>query len=317
MTQRDLFTTKVLSGEDGLERAAALLRANEVVAFPTETVYGLGARIFSTDAVKKIFVAKQRPSDNPLIAHISDLNQAERIASELSDTFFTLMHEFAPGPLTVVVPVAQDVPQVATAGLSTIGIRMPSHPIARQLIALVGEPIVAPSANLSGRPSPTSAEHVLQDLSGRIPMVLDGGQCDVGIESTVLTLTDAGIEILRPGIITREKIEKVIDKQVINRSISDRYMQDDETPRSPGMKYRHYAPSAAVTLIENWNDFDYSNYPQRTTLILSMYPDRLPLDEDYDVQLLNTKSLFSLLRQADEDGYQHVLVDAATLSYDV
>src|SRR3989338_2727371 len=174
--------TKVLK-EEGLREAAALLKKGEVVAFPTETVYGLGAPVFYKEAILKIFALKHRPPDNPLIAHISNLSELAQIVTHLPDEFFLLEKRFFPGPLTLILPVHPAVPKEATAGLKNIGVRMPAHPLTLELITRVGEPLVAPSANLSGRPSSTSAGHVLEDFEGRIPAILDGGECAIGIES--------------------------------------------------------------------------------------------------------------------------------------
>ena len=185
-----------------LERACALLRAGQVVAFPTETVYGLGADALNPDAVRAIFAAKERPADNPLIVHVARREQLEGLC-EVTDTAKKLMDAFWPGPLTLLLRKTDRVPDVTTAGLASVAVRCPNHPVAHQLLAQCGLPIAAPSANRSGRPSPTTARHVLEDMDGRIPLILDGGECQVGVESTVLDVTGEAPCVLRPGAITR------------------------------------------------------------------------------------------------------------------
>ena len=195
---------------DQLQRAADLLKAGHLVAFPTETVYGLGAPIFSPEAIQSIFKVKGRPADNPLIAHVSSVEQVSRIALEIPEAFYRLAEVFFPGPLTVVLKRRPDVPSIVSAGLETIAVRMPSHPIALKLISLVDEPLVAPSANLSGMPSSTQAEHVLDDFDGKIAAVVDGGKTEIGIESTVINLLGETPILLRPGSISKEALEKVL-----------------------------------------------------------------------------------------------------------
>lgn len=228
-------------------QAAALLRANEVVAFPTETVYGLGANAASTAAVKKIFQAKGRPSDNPLIVHIADHNQLEEIAADIPRVAYTLIEQFWPGPLTLILKKKGNVIcDEATAGLSTIAVRMPAHPVALALIQESSLPIAAPSANLSGRPSPTSAMHVLADLNGKIAGVVDGGETGIGVESTVLDCTTEIPTILRPGGVTKEQLEQVIGRVNVDAALLD----EKQVPKSPGMKYAHYAPKSPLIIVD-------------------------------------------------------------------
>ncbi|WP_027724004.1 L-threonylcarbamoyladenylate synthase [Tuberibacillus calidus] len=229
----------------GIQEAATYIRDGEVIAFPTETVYGLGANALSDNAVKKIYEAKGRPSDNPLIVHISDFQQAERVARSIPDAAEKLMKAFWPGPLTVIVPAADAVAKTVTAGLKTVGLRMPKHPVARALISAAGVPIAAPSANLSGKPSPTEASHVYEDMNGRIAGILDGGPAGVGVESTVVDTTQDLVTILRPGGITREQLEAVLGKVASDPALKDKKAQ----PKAPGMKYRHYSPKAPVELV--------------------------------------------------------------------
>ncbi|KXZ17055.1 tRNA threonylcarbamoyladenosine biosynthesis protein [Bacillus nakamurai] len=230
-----------------ITQAAELLQQNEVVAFPTETVYGLGANAENTEAVAKIYEAKGRPSDNPLIVHISDIGQLDRIISYIPETAEKLMREFWPGALTLVLPCKPGMlsPRV-TAGLSTVAIRMPDHPVALSVIRSAGLPIAAPSANLSGKPSPTKAEHVAHDLNGRIAGIVDGGPTGIGVESTVLSCTGEQPVLLRPGGVTKEQIEAIAGPILVDKGLTE----DDEIPISPGMKYTHYAPSAPLAIAE-------------------------------------------------------------------
>jgi L-threonylcarbamoyladenylate synthase len=236
-----------LKNHPGIMEAARLIRQGEVVAFPTETVYGLGANALCDDAVRNIFIAKGRPSDNPLIIHIHHKEQIKEIALELPPIGEQLLEAFSPGPLTLILKGNGKVSPLASAGLDTIGVRIPSHPVALELLRQSGLPIAAPSANRSGRPSPTKASHVLEDLNGRIAGVLDGGETGVGVESTVIDLTVSPPMILRPGGITREQIEAVIGPVQIDPSLE----REHSTPRSPGMKYAHYAPNAPLRLIDH------------------------------------------------------------------
>ncbi|HAZ16028.1 MAG: threonylcarbamoyl-AMP synthase [Chlamydiae bacterium GWC2_50_10] len=285
--------TKVLK-EEGLREAAALLKKGEVVAFPTETVYGLGAPVFYKEAILKIFALKHRPPDNPLIAHISNLSELAQIVTHLPDEFFLLEKRFFPGPLTLILPVHPAVPKEATAGLKTIGVRMPGHPLALRLIECVGQPIVAPSANLSGRPSSTRAAHVLEDFSGRIPAVVDGGACTVGLESTVLSLeVPSHPVIFRPGAVTREELEAVLGRKV------DVASSQVERPPSPGLKYRHYAPRAKLFLFALREEMQsYADASKRRSLVVG-------LDEKKRV---SRENLFDCLRLADSGGYDEMLI---------
>lgn len=228
-----------------IQAAARVLRAGGLVAFPTETVYGLGADALSSAAVLRIFRAKGRPADNPLIVHIADADDLHRLAAHVPETALKLVRRFWPGPLTIVLTKTDLVPKAVTAGLDTVAIRMPAHPVALALIRASGLPIAAPSANSSGKPSPTSAKHVLEDLEGRIGILLDGGPTRIGIESTVVDLTTRVPQILRPGKISAAQIRRCIGP-VRSPKRSPRV----KNPRSPGMKYRHYAPKARLILVE-------------------------------------------------------------------
>lgn len=236
--------------EAAINEAAALLREGGVVAFPTETVYGLGADATSGEAVAGIFAAKGRPRDNPLIVHIADPAQAEALAVAISPVERALMARFWPGPLTLVLPARPGaVPPSVTAGLDTVGVRMPGHPLALGLIRAAGLPLAAPSANRSGRPSPTTAAHVLADLDGRIAGVLDGGPAGIGVESTVIRVDEpAGrIHLLRPGGITAAQLREAAPHMAI--ADASRSAEEADTPRSPGMKYAHYAPQGTLTIV--------------------------------------------------------------------
>lgn len=243
------FDTKVLpTSSESLALASRLLHEGKLVAFPTETVYGLGANAFDRDAVLSIFKAKGRPADNPLIVHIFDTAQLQEICT-VPPLAYPLMEKFWPGPLTILMPKKPAIPDEVTASLETVAVRMPSHPVARALLQECGLPIAAPSANRSGKPSPTSADYVYQDMAGRIPLIIDGGDCDVGVESTVIDVTQGTPCILRPGGITPVMLESVLGKVNLAGSIL-RPLKEGETVRSPGMKYKHYAPSGQVTLVE-------------------------------------------------------------------
>lgn len=225
-----------------IEEGAKLIKDGKLVAFPTETVYGLGANGLDEEAVKKIFIAKNRPQDNPLILHISSVEQIKPLVEEIPKEAKFLMDRFWPGPLTLLFKRSSLVPSIITAGLDTVAIRMPDHPIALELISSSGVPIAAPSANTSGKPSPTSAKHVIEDLYGRIHMVIDGGKTGVGLESTVLDLSCKPPMILRPGGISLEDLKEIIPDVKLDLTI----LKEDKnlTPKSPGQKYRHYAPIA-------------------------------------------------------------------------
>lgn len=242
------------AGAAAYEQAADILKKGGLVAFPTETVYGLGGNALDPEASKRIYAAKGRPSDNPLIVHVADVEAVELLAEEVSERAKRLMEAFWPGPLTVILKAGPVVPRETTGGLSTVALRMPDHPVALELIRAAGLPIAAPSANTSGRPSPTRAEHVAEDLDGRIDMILDGGDVGIGVESTIVDLTGEAPVILRPGYITRSMLEAVLGEVMIDPAIvrinEGQLMKSDEPPKAPGMKYRHYAPKAPLTLVQ-------------------------------------------------------------------
>lgn len=228
--------------KDILKKAGEILASGGLVAFPTETVYGLGANALNDDAVRGIFTAKGRPSDNPLIVHIAKEEDIYPLVEAVPQKAKKLIRDFWPGPLTIILKSSLKVARTVSAGLSTIAIRMPAHPIALELIKNSGVPVAAPSANVSGRPSPTTAQHVEEDLTGKIDVIIDGGSAGVGLESTVIDLTTEVPVILRPGGITKEQLEKSIGCVEIDKHLEE----EKEKPRSPGMKYKHYAPKAPL-----------------------------------------------------------------------
>ncbi len=263
--------TKVVKIEDvkaqcaELARAGEILRAGELVAFPTETVYGLGANGFDAEACARIYAAKGRPSDNPLILHVSDRSMVDRVAQSVTPLAERLLAAFCPGPITLIMHRRATVPDRITGGLATVGVRMPENDIARAMIKAAGVPVAAPSANISGRPSPTTAESVLRDMQGRIPLILDGGPCHYGVESTIVDTTGDRALILRPGAITPEMLAEVLggaDYVALDPALQQLGQTTEldpargaaqsagPAPRAPGMKYRHYAPKAPLTLLE-------------------------------------------------------------------
>lgn len=234
-----------------IKEASLWIKQNKVVAFPTETVYGLGANAFSDEAVAKVFKAKGRPSDNPLIIHIATKEQLQRLVKEIPPVAMKLIDAFWPGPLTLVLDKEAEISELVTAGLSTVAVRMPDHPVALSLIKEADVPIAAPSANRSGKPSPTKAEHVAEDLLGKIAGIVDGGPTGVGVESTVVDCTTKIPMILRPGGITKEQLEVVVGEVVVDPGLEE----DGQAPKSPGVKYKHYAPKAKLYVVDGTTSF--------------------------------------------------------------
>lgn len=242
--QGELFTSEE---EQALQEAGEVLRRGGLVAFPTETVYGLGGDALNPESSRKIYAAKGRPSDNPLIVHIARMEDLAPIVGQVIEEAALLAQAFWPGPLTMVLPKSERVPYETTGGLQTVAVRMPSHPVARRLIVCGGGYVAAPSANLSGRPSPTSAKYVIEDMDGRIDMIIDGGEGDIGLESTIVDLTVSPPQILRPGYITQNMLSEVLGQISVDRTILE--ADSGQAPRAPGMKYRHYAPKGELTII--------------------------------------------------------------------
>ena len=304
-----------------IAEAGGLLAAGQVVAIPTETVYGLAANALDGDAVLRIFEAKGRPQDNPLIVHISALEQLEYLAEDLSPAVYQMAEHFWPGPLTMVVKKKAVIPDRTSAGLDTVGIRMPSHPVARAIIDAAGVPLAAPSANTSGKPSPTTARDVLDDMNGKIPAIVDGGACSVGVESTVVDMTGDWPQILRPGAITEEMIAEAMGAASTDRATLEG-LSDDAKVRSPGMKYRHYAPKAPVILYEGspWDTFcgilEDMNQPWTGVICFEEF---LPAIKESKSRLVyslgyswdhaeHARRLFSLLRRFDRTQALRILV---------
>lgn len=231
-----------------VRRAGDIIKAGGLVAFPTETVYGLGGDALNPDSSKKIYAAKGRPSDNPLIVHIYRLEDLNTIAEEIPEAAKRLAKRFWPGPLTMIFKKAESVPYETTGGLDTVAVRMPSHPVAAAFIQAAGGYVAAPSANRSGRPSPTSARYVIEDMQGRIEMIIDGGDVEIGLESTIVDMTEEEPVILRPGYITKEMLEEVL--QSVGEDETMMSCADGQAPKAPGMKYRHYAPKGDLTIID-------------------------------------------------------------------
>ena len=248
-TKRIMIEDRRNIKDEELAEAAAVLKSGGLVAFPTETVYGLGGNALDEDAARKIYAAKGRPSDNPLIAHISCAAELAPLVREIPEAGRKLMEAFWPGPLTMIFPKSSKVPYGTTGGLDTVAVRMPDDPVASRLIELAGVPVAAPSANTSGRPSPTTADHVWQDMNGRIDMIIDGGPVGIGVESTIVDVSSPVPSVLRPGAITMEMLREVLGEVTIDPAILGP-MKEDVKPKAPGMKYRHYAPKAELTLVE-------------------------------------------------------------------
>lgn len=248
-TKRIIIEDRNHIKDEELKEAASILRSGGLVAFPTETVYGLGGNALDEDAARKIYAAKGRPSDNPLIAHVSCVEEVAPLVKEIPEAGRKLMEAFWPGPLTMIFPKSEKVPYGTTGGLDTVAIRMPDDPVANRLIALAGVPVAAPSANTSGRPSPTTADHVWQDMNGRIEMIIDGGPVGIGVESTIVDVSSAVPSVLRPGAITMEMLAEVLGEVSVDPAILGP-LSADVRPKAPGMKYKHYAPKADLTLVE-------------------------------------------------------------------
>lgn len=272
MEALDSIETQVLTPDD-VELAGTLLRVGDLVAIPTETVYGLGANGLAADAMDRIYAAKGRPSDNPLILHVCDQSMVYRLVRHITPLEQTLMDTFWPGPLTITFEKSALVPERATGGLSRVALRCPAHEVCREMIRIAGVPIAAPSANRSGRPSPTTADAVLHDMKGRIHAVVDAGPCEIGVESTVVQVEDDTVIILRPGGVTKEMLEMVADHVVYDTALHD----PTEAPKAPGMKYRHYAPDMPVqvvvgsseAVVKSIESSTNSNVCKRTGLFLS------------------------------------------------
>jgi L-threonylcarbamoyladenylate synthase len=304
--------------KDELKEAAKILRNGGLVAFPTETVYGLGGDGLLPEASKKIYEAKGRPSDNPLIIHIAETEDLRRLSKDgnVPPEAKLLAEKYWPGPLTMIVEKADDVPYETTGGLDTVAVRMPSHPVARALIKESGVLIAAPSANMSGRPSPTEASHVIEDLSGRIDCIIDGGSVEIGLESTIIDLSEDIPTVLRPGYITIEDLEETLGKGRVR--MDPGLMTEEGRPKAPGMRYRHYAPKGELSIVEGGreqvikkiNDLaaEAKNAGKRTGVIAC-----IDTAKEYEADIVLTignredeesiaRNLYRILREMDEDG---------------
>lgn len=291
---------------DVMEQAGKLIAEGELVAFPTETVYGLGGDALDPDASRRIYAAKGRPSDNPLIVHIADFDDMKRVAREVPEQAKKLADAFWPGPLTMIVWKSDAVPEATTGGMQTVAVRMPNHPVALELIRRSGCLIAAPSANTSGRPSPTEAQHVAEDLSGKIAMILDGGPVGIGIESTIIDLTEEKPMILRPGYITPEMLSEVLQEEVV---IDPGIIAADDTrkPKAPGMKYKHYAPKAEMIIVDGAQDAVIHKINELTAAKRAEGKKVAVIATDETRDRYDAQVILSMGKRADEDAIaQHL-----------
>lgn len=326
------MNTKILKinskefNKNDLNEAADILKKGGLVAFPTETVYGLGADALKADASKKIYAAKGRPSDNPLIIHIADFNALETLTKDCPEEGRKLAKAFWPGPLTLIFNKSEIVPYSTTGGLDTVAIRMPSHPIAYELIRRSEVFIAAPSANVSGRPSPTKAEHVMEDMNGIIDMIIDGGMVDIGLESTIVDVTGDIPTILRPGYITADMIKQVAGEVAYDNAVLQRVKDTSIKPKAPGMKYKHYAPKGDLTIYEGSTenviaainkaaeeklnsgfrvgiiatDETYSSYPKGAVKTIGSRKEEETI----------ARGLFDILREFDTEGAEYIYTES-------
>ena len=311
--------TRLLHEQD-MEEAAALIRQGEPVGMPTETVYGLACDAGNADAVRKVFAAKGRPADNPLIVHIADIADWAPLVTEIPPLAQKLAERFWPGPLTIILPRTDRIPSVTAGGLDSVGVRFPAHPLAQALIRASGVPIAAPSGNRSGSPSPTTAAHMMQDMDGRIPAVIEGGSCICGVESTVIALDDErSVRVLRPGFVTPEQLAEIAENVTVDPAVLAK-VSADTVVRSPGMKYRHYAPNARVTLVQG-GQTEFLQYMRARTgegvLALVFDSDasaceaeNIPYRAYGDTDEQRAAAFFAALRDADAAGVKHLYVRA-------
>lgn len=311
---------------DQLEQAIKILQNGGLVAFPTETVYGLGADGLKEEASKKIYEAKGRPSDNPLILHIAHLSALSELTKDCPEIGYKLAEAFWPGPLTMIFRKSEKVPYSSTGGLETVAIRMPSHPIAYELIRQSKVYIAAPSANISGRPSPTKAEHVIEDMDGRIDMIIDGGNVNIGIESTIIDITGEVPVLLRPGYITVSMLEAVIGKIAVDQAVLATTPDPSIVPKAPGMKYKHYAPKGQLTIYEGSSEavIQAINENAREKQELGFKVGIIATDEtvsSYDVGTVKrigsrndedtiASRLFDILRSFDKEGTEYIYTES-------
>jgi len=315
--------TKIVAANEAgcAQTAAELIKNGDLVALPTETVYGLGANGLDPEAVAKIFQAKGRPQDNPLILHIADARQIDALCHDVPAAAYDLAERFWPGPLTMVLPARSCVPKCTTAGLPTVAVRCPDNAVTREIIRLSGVPIAAPSANISGKPSTTTAEHVLHDHQGRIPLIVDGGPCRVGVESTIVDLTEDRPRLLRPGGITPEQLLEVLGDLVVDKAVTAQ-IDKDAVVKAPGMKYRHYAPQCQVVIVSGSREsaaaYIHAHYAPGDRVLcfteeLPLYQDCAPLayGQEADVASLSA-GLFAALRELDDPAVHKVYARCPT-----
>ncbi len=303
-------TLVLRDNSEDIAKAADILKKGGLVAFPTETVYGLGADALNPSAVAAVYAAKGRPSDNPMIVHIADSEALSDLTADMTEDMKKLIGAFWPGPMTMIVRRKPAVPDVTTGGLDTVGVRLPSNETARQLIRTAGCPVAAPSANLSGRPSPTEPGHVIADLDGRIDAVIVSGRCDVGIESTVVDVTGENPEILRPGIITAEDMEQVLGKAV---KLDPSLLTNPKAglrPKAPGMKYKHYAPKAEMEIFEGTPKAVREAIEEERRRLESEGRKVAVMIFEEGGEKSAAHDLFAFLRRADEEGADDILVSA-------
>ncbi len=299
---------------EAIAKAADIIREGGLVAFPTETVYGLGADALNPEAVKKVFIAKGRPSDNPIIVHVAELEHLKMLTDNITPEAKRLIEKFWPGPLTLIFRKSARVPGIVTGGQDTVAVRMPKNNVALALIRAFRGPIAAPSANLSGRPSGTAGRHVFQDLGGKIDMVLDAGAVEVGVESTVLDLSTYPATILRPGAVTPEQLKPIIGKVVLGK-------ETQLLKRSPGTRYRHYSPKAEVTLVKEQNEEQIAQLIEQSTKagrrvgLITRHPYFYESNGGVIVKMMPkdlkeyAKQMFAVIRELDEEGVDEIIVE--------
>lgn len=341
----DFIRTGIISQSDRIKitEGAEIIRNGGLCAFPTETVYGLGGNALMREASRHIYEAKGRPSDNPLIVHIAELKDIEPLIAEMPQKARRLAESFWPGPMTMIFKKSELIPYETTGGLNTVAVRFPSHPVAMELIKTAGVPVAAPSANLSGRPSTTSGAHCREDLCGRVDAIIDGGSSEIGLESTIIDVTGDEPQLLRPGAVTREMLEAVLNEEVIEDTALKRPLSEGERPKAPGMKYRHYAPKAPMVLVTAKEKKDTGNISKKISELLEKkLRDEIDdkkakaavkiallcsrecaeemrgvLREDIDIKITGSRentaeiahNLFEYLREFDADGADYIIAE--------
>ena len=309
-----MITKKLNADINGIETACEILKSGGVVGIPTETVYGLAASAYDPKAIERIFKAKGRPQDNPLIVHIANIDTVYEIAKDIPETALCLAEKFWPGPLTIVLNKTEKIPDCVSAGLSTVAVRMPENKTAREVILKSGLPLAAPSANISGSPSPTTANHVINDLDGKIDAVLMGEDCNVGVESTVISLTGEHPVLLRPGGVTLEQLCEILPDITVNKAVLSE-LEKGETAASPGMKYKHYAPKTETYLVDGENFADFVN--QKNDAVAVCFA-----EEEKNIKVSKivygtkaqpetlAQNIFAVLRDIDNSGAKYAYIHA-------